>query len=117
MQSPVRQPAMTREKIHNSLKHIRFSPVNGDAGCRSTAGARQRCKGQSELLFASALIVGIGAFARAVFNRPAYTLAESGRFFLIASESEHVEAKEVCLILSKFIVCFVLHLKEFTARF
>jgi len=68
-------------------------------------------------LFASAFIVEIGAFARAVFNRPAYNLAESGRFFLIASESEHVEAKEVCLILSKFIVCFVLHLKEFTARF
>src|SRR5207248_9070039 len=117
VQSAVRQPAMTREKIHNSLKHIRFSPVNGDAGCRSSAGARQRCKGQSELLFASAFIVEIGAFARAVFNRPAYTLAESGRFFLIASESEHVEAKELCLILSKFTGCSEPHLKKSTARF
>jgi hypothetical protein len=45
------------------LKHIRFSPVNGDAGCRSPHLERQRCKSQQELSFASTFIVEIGAFA------------------------------------------------------
>ena len=54
---------MSREKIHNSVKHIQFSLVNGDADYHSTAGARRRCKGQQELSFASTFIVEIGAFA------------------------------------------------------
>ena len=63
VQSPVRQPAITREKIHNSVKHIQFSLVNGGRGCRSIAGAGQRCKGQQELSLASSFILEIGAFA------------------------------------------------------
>src|SRR5205823_8183548 len=35
VQSPVRQPAITGEKIHNLLKHIRSSPVNGGQRLKS----------------------------------------------------------------------------------
>ena len=38
VRSPARQPAITSEKIHNSVKHIRIGVVNGGRGYRSTAG-------------------------------------------------------------------------------
>src|SRR5437868_15525445 len=86
---------MSREKIHNSVKHIQFSLVNGDADCRSTAGARRRCEGQQELSFASTFIVEIGAFTARYSIGLLTTRRGAPDFFLIASHPERVERTRI----------------------